>query len=133
LRRILFIGRDKSILTLRSSTELHSSTTVAPGSTILLNELNLLEVMGADNQSAISRAATYTGCQSPPRRFGLFVIRILTNEVMAGVSDNQTDVVLSSEIDTGLDVFLGMCVDHVDAVVAEGAGTGRVVGRKALT
>lgn len=129
----MFIGAGERAPTLGSSTELHSSTTVAAWSTILLNELHLLEVVGADNQSAIARAATCTDCQSLARGLRNWEgVISLTDEVVAGVSDNQTDVVLSGEVDTGLDVFFGVCVDHVDAIVAERAGAGRVIGRKTL-
>jgi len=49
-------------------------------------------------------------------------------EVMAGVANNQTDIVLAGKIDTGLDMFLGRGRQDIDAVVAERARGGRVLG-----
>lgn len=59
--------------------------------------------------------------------------RSLTDEVVTGVADDQTDVVLPSKVDTGLNVFLRLRVDHVHTVVAKAARARGVIGNKTLS
>lgn len=121
----------ESIPSLRSSTELDCSATVAARSSILLNEFYLLEAVGTNDQSSVAGATSWTHLSALLRR-PVLTQRPLTNEVMTGISDDQTEVVLPCEVDTRLDMLLGMSVDYIDTIVAEGARAGRIVGRETL-
>jgi hypothetical protein len=62
------MGLRERVASLSSSTKLDRTATVAAGSAVLFNELDLLEVVGANDQSAVASAASCTHCQSivPP-------------------------------------------------------------------
>lgn len=56
------------------------------------------------------------------------ITRAAANEVVAGVAHNQPEVVAAGKVDTGLDMLGLGCHNNVDAIVAQRAAVGRVLG-----
>jgi len=98
------LGEDGAAL--HTSADLDGAEVVRAGAAVVVDPLDALEAVGVDDQRAPADAA------------GL--------EVVAGVADDQTDVVFARKVDAGLDVLAGGRLDDVDTVVAKRAGLGWV-------
>lgn len=62
-------------------------------------ESRILEAMSIDDQAAPSCAST--------------------QEIVAGIADDQPQVMSSGEVDTCFDVLMRLCKDHVDSIVSK--------------
>lgn len=100
--------RLQRLLCLDAGTDCNRRSLVALGplSVPFVNNLDVLEAMGVDNES--------TPTDAPAQ------------EVMASVSDNETEVVLLGEFDALLDVGCGLSHDGQHGIVTQGACVGRV-------
>jgi hypothetical protein len=91
---------------LDTGTELDGPTRVTAGAGVVLDPRHVLEAVRVDDERAPADAAA--------------------DEVVAGVADDQAQVVLARKVNAGLDVSTRRSQDHIDAVVAQRAGGGRV-------
>lgn len=109
------MGYPQEVTSLYPTAKGHSTTMVAAGTLIRLDELIVLEIVGIDHQ----RAPASTPAQ----------------EVMAGIPDDQPQVILPREVKAGFDVVVCPGQDAIDGIESQrtgiawiGCGTTRLVG-----
>jgi len=96
----------KNLEGLDTSTEGDGRTLVAARGSVLVVELDVLEAVCVDHQGTPADAAA--------------------KKVVAGVTDNETQVVSAGKVDTGLDVIDSLGHDDHDGIVAQSAGVAGV-------
>ena len=102
------MARLENLAALHTGAHGHCRTAVGAGTGVAVGPLEGLEVVGVDDEGAVADGAA--------------------EEVVAGVAHDQAQVVLAGKVDAGLDVRGLGGGDHVDTIVAEGAGVGGVGG-----
>lgn len=111
-RGVPVVGSGQDGAALDTSSNGDGRSLVGTGALVAVDEVDVLEAMGVDDEGAITSAAA--------------------NEVVAGVADDQTDVVLAGKVDTGLDVGLLLGHDDIDTNISEtAAGVGVIGGETA--
>lgn len=96
------VRQSPQLTTLNASTDGHSTSPPVPGTTPLLMPCNVLESMRVENETAVSSATSH--------------------EVMAGIADDEADVMLPREINRHFDVLASGRKDDVGAVVSTCTG-----------
>lgn len=106
------LGRNLSMALLQDGAALdtgsngHGRTRVRAGTGIRRNPVDILEAVGVDDQGTGTGAAA--------------------DKVVAGVADDQADVVATSKVNAGLDVVAGGGRDDINAIVAQRAAVGGI-------